>query len=346
MKNNNKSQDTLYSYYELGAWSTQLVLQKEMKTSGNKHFEKFSFDDTIDFFLNRVKEKLADMGINYSIDYDSMNLSTMEQIPEFFTEPKKIFKQYAYSLGRDVMIWHNANIAAYGDETENKTQGLLNEINVSLKALEIEDRDIQECFRIDYSKSSEQFVKQLQEKVNYFNMLIKMHLTKMSIFDDNRLEDDDISNRENCVFIVHGHDENMKLAVSDAIRSFGLKPIILHEQLNHGRTIIEKFEDEADKVRFAVILISPDDEVNIEPERPYRVRQNVILELGYFFAKYGRSNLFVLCNASNECKIELPSDILGILYNEYEEPYGNWRLKLAKSLKKSGYNIDLNLIMG
>ena len=42
--------------------------------------------------------------------------------------------------------------------------------------------------------------------------------------------------------------------------TLGLEPIILHEQANAGRAIIEKFEDHADDVAFAVVLLTPDDE--------------------------------------------------------------------------------------
>ncbi len=49
------SNNTLYSYYELGFWTMQLVTQKNIKTSGNKYYEKFSFDDAIGFFLKKGK---------------------------------------------------------------------------------------------------------------------------------------------------------------------------------------------------------------------------------------------------------------------------------------------------
>jgi predicted nucleotide-binding protein len=61
------------------------------------------------------------------------------------------------------------------------------------------------------------------------------------------------------VFIVHGHDEAMKQSVARFIASIGLTPIVLHEQPNRGQTIIEKFEQNAAKVGFAVVLMSPDD---------------------------------------------------------------------------------------
>lgn len=41
------------------------------------------------------------------------------------------------------------------------------------------------------------------------------------------------------VFIVHGHDEEMKTIAEDFILSLGLKPIIFHKKPNHSRTIIQ-----------------------------------------------------------------------------------------------------------
>ncbi len=60
------------------------------------------------------------------------------------------------------------------------------------------------------------------------------------------------------IFIVHGHDNAMKLDVARMLSKLGLEPIILHEQPDSGQTIIEKFERHSD-VDFAIILLSPDD---------------------------------------------------------------------------------------
>src|SRR5574341_478069 len=65
----------------------------------------------------------------------------------------------------------------------------------------------------------------------------------------------EISNR---VFLVHGHDEEMKQTVARALETLKVNPIILHDQPSRGRTTIEKFTDNAD-VAFAVVLLSPDD---------------------------------------------------------------------------------------
>lgn len=138
------------------------------------------------------------------------------------------------------------------------------------------------------------------------------------------------------VFIVHGRDEEMKSAAARLIAQCGLEPIILHEQPNKGRTIIEKFADYAD-VGFAVVLLSPDDEMN---DGSRRARQNVILERGYFLGKLGRMRVAALFrNAEN---FEIPSDFAGVLYTEYDG--GGWRYAIAKELRAAGFAVDLNAI--
>ena len=91
--------------------------------------------------------------------------------------------------------------------------------------------------------------------------------------------------------MVHGHDEETKQSVARTIERLGLESVILQEQPNQGRTIIEKFEDYAD-VGFAVVLLTEDDlgASNKEPQnlRP-RARQNVVFELGFFVGRLGRA---------------------------------------------------------
>lgn len=97
------------------------------------------------------------------------------------------------------------------------------------------------------------------------------------------------------VFVVHGHDDGTREAVARYISKLGLEPIVLHEQPNQGRTIIEKFEDSSD-VSFAVVLFTPDD-VGHPFGRPTdakpRARQNVLLELGFFMCALGRDKVCV-----------------------------------------------------
>ena len=96
------------------------------------------------------------------------------------------------------------------------------------------------------------------------------------------------------VFIVHGHDVEMKVEVADLHNRLGLNPIILSEQPNGGRPIIEKFEKQSQEVGYAVVLMSDKDDVGRAMEERMlkpRAKQNVILELGCFIGRLGRSQV-------------------------------------------------------
>ncbi|EAM49564.1 TIR domain-containing protein [Crocosphaera watsonii WH 8501] len=141
------------------------------------------------------------------------------------------------------------------------------------------------------------------------------------------------------IFIVHGHDNEAKREVDVFLRKLDFNPIILHEQTNEGKTIIEKFENYSD-VSFAIILLTPDDEGRVrnkDEELKPRARQNVILELGYFMGKLGRDKVCALYKE----KVEIPSDYSGILYTKMDNDSG-WHMKIAREIKKSGLDVDLN----
>lgn len=116
------------------------------------------------------------------------------------------------------------------------------------------------------------------------------------------------------VFVVHGHDRELRERVARLLDRLDLTPVILEEQPDGGRTIIEKFEQNALAVGYAVALLTPDDVGAAAredlPPSANRARQNVILELGYFMGALGRSNVAALCSD----EVERPSDIHGLLY--------------------------------
>jgi predicted nucleotide-binding protein len=143
----------------------------------------------------------------------------------------------------------------------------------------------------------------------------------------------DIDSRK--IFIVHGHDEGLKNEVALSLSRLSLPPIILHEQTGKGRTIIEKFEAYS-LVPYAVVLLTPDDIGGKEANdlKP-RARQNVVLELGYFYGTLRRE--FVCCLNKG---VEIPSDSLGIEYIPYDAS-GAWKIKLAKELSEV-FEIDMN----
>lgn len=144
----------------------------------------------------------------------------------------------------------------------------------------------------------------------------------------------------NRVFVVHGRDNEKKEACARTLERMGLEAVILHEQANKGKTIIEKFEEYSD-VGFAVVLMTPDDVGGLRSEKPQnRARQNVVFELGYFIGKLGRNRVMALVDGN----IEIPTDISGVAYTGLD-PQGFWKIALAKELKNASYNIDMNLLV-
>lgn len=140
------------------------------------------------------------------------------------------------------------------------------------------------------------------------------------------------------VFIVHGHDSLAKTEVALFLQRLSLEPIVLHEQVNSGKTIIEKIEANTD-VGFGVVLYTPCDLGKAKDNETLnqRARQNVVFEHGFLIGKLGRDKVLALVKDS----IEYPSDISGVVYEVMDNNNG-WHIKLAKELKTVGYDIDLN----
>lgn len=61
------------------------------------------------------------------------------------------------------------------------------------------------------------------------------------------------------VFIVHGKDEKNKDALKEMLQEWALEPVILAEQPNRGRTLVEKLLDHTSDVGFAFVLMTADD---------------------------------------------------------------------------------------
>jgi predicted nucleotide-binding protein len=138
------------------------------------------------------------------------------------------------------------------------------------------------------------------------------------------------------VFIVHGHDGAAKTELARFIERAGLQAIILHEQPNAGRTIVEKFEAHGLSAGFAVVLLTPDDvgghdEKSLRP----RARQNVIGEMFWFAGKLGRDRVCALKKGD----VEMPSDFVGVVYTDMDNQ-GVWKSELLKELDAAGYSVD------
>lgn len=147
----------------------------------------------------------------------------------------------------------------------------------------------------------------------------------------------------NRVFIVHGRDEGAKQEVARFVERLKFKAVVLSEQANKGRTVLEKFLDEAADAAFAIVLLTPDDEARLrgskDDPKP-RARQNVVFEFGYFVGLLGRQNVHALLIGS----VEWPSDLAGYAYTRMEPGSNDWKLTVAREMQAAGLEVDLNQI--
>jgi predicted nucleotide-binding protein len=140
-------------------------------------------------------------------------------------------------------------------------------------------------------------------------------------------------NKDPVVFIVHGHDTGFRETVARWLEKEGpsdLEVVILDEQPDRGRTVLEKLEDHADESVYTVVLFTGDDIGAVkgsEDVRP-RARQNVVFEFGWFCGLIGRENVGVIFSPD----VELPSDLNGLVYI----PVSDWEKRLRRELKASG----------
>ncbi len=182
------------------------------------------------------------------------------------------------------------------------------------------------------------------EMMNLFNT-IKEELTLFHKQRGKPTAEVSTAHSTNKVFIVHGRDEEMKIAVARTLDKLKLNPVILHEQPNKGRTIIEKFTDYSD-VGFAIVLLSPDDvgraKEDSDDKLSTRARQNVILELGYFLGKLGRESVLALYKPVDS--FEMATDYAGVVYVPYDD-LGRWQFDLVRELKACNYEVDANSLV-
>lgn len=145
------------------------------------------------------------------------------------------------------------------------------------------------------------------------------------------------------VFVVYGHDLNARTQLEAMLRRWDLEPIIIDQQLSSGNTIIEKLEAYTKEVGFGIVLATPDDicyPKGKETEKKFRVRQNVVLELGMLLSLVGRSRVAILLSQSEN--MERPSDIDGLIYIPFKENVEEAKLSLAKEMNNNGYTIGVD----
>ena len=270
-------------------------------------------DDQLFKGIDRLKKRLAEVQA-----FEPTSVRDQYNIPQVDALSAAVDEALVRTFGSNTVDYNRYSDAAHFDNGPFNSFGVsIHEVHASLK------------------RSKERSIALLEQAIKVLN---ERHEERSVISP--QLHPDQSREYSRKVFVVHGHDEGMREAVARFLEKLEIEPLILHEQANQGRTIIEKIEGNSD-VGFAVVLLSPDDQGAKSGESPQpRARQNVILELGYFIGRLGRDRVCALKSGD----LEIPSDFGGVVYTLYD-PNGGWRQALAQELSEAGFDIDWNLVM-
>lgn len=135
------------------------------------------------------------------------------------------------------------------------------------------------------------------------------------------------------VFIIHGRDETNLLRLEKLLRDrWHLNPIVLKAEPEKGRTVIEKFEQEAKRASYAIALFTPDDQIKLSETEYMQARPNVIFELGWFYGQLERQRVCILFKVGTK----IHSDLRGIITIEFKETVDETIVRLENELKAAG----------
>jgi hypothetical protein len=152
----------------------------------------------------------------------------------------------------------------------------------------------------------------------YFRILRMIEQSKTNI---------EKNSKENTVFISHGQSKDWMEVQIYLEKELGIKTIELAQEINNGRTIINKLENVSNQCNYAVVVMTGDD---LDSDGKSRVRENVMHEIGYFQGKYGLVNVCLVY----ERGASIPNNLSGIGYLPYDK--GNIKAifsDLAKEIK-------------
>jgi len=126
------------------------------------------------------------------------------------------------------------------------------------------------------------------------------------------------ANRPSKVLLIHGHAKD-RLELQEWLQQQKLAdPVVMAQQFTAGQTLPEKFEALANEADAAIALATPDDlasTVSRTEVMRERARQNVWVEIGWFWGRLGRSRVLLLVRGD----VEIPSDLDGIEYHSYKQ---------------------------
>lgn len=135
------------------------------------------------------------------------------------------------------------------------------------------------------------------------------------------------------VFIAHGHDpakDELKRWLR-RLRNPTIAPVDLGPALALGDALFNTWERVAAEGDAAIVLATPDDigRLATSTQTAPRARQNVWIELGWFWGRLGRQRTWLISKG----EIDIPSDYHGIVYLSYVNQLSDIYSRLQASLQ-------------
>ena len=155
-------------------------------------------------------------------------------------------------------LMHSRTIIKIKEYNEDEKKSFLadykkwDSYNSELISRSFDDNDSPQSYYSVYGRTGdptrlfgEDIIKEAKQQINEKVVYLESVMGQLSLIPQVGINDNhnkgvkaDMENKD--VFIVHGHDGGLKNEVARFITNMGYNPIILHEQPNRGKTIIEK----------------------------------------------------------------------------------------------------------
>ena len=142
----------------------------------------------------------------------------------------------------------------------------------------------------------------------------------------------------NCKVFIGSSSEGKQIvnALQAAFKNNGVPYDILpwHQGVfGLSDTTVESLEKELDRVDFAVLVLTPDDQTTVRGETYKTPRDNVAFELGLFIGRLGRKKTIIVCEEGTK----LPTDLYGVTVAYYQKNDGQ---KWTTIMNPIAFSID------
>jgi predicted nucleotide-binding protein len=143
------------------------------------------------------------------------------------------------------------------------------------------------------------------------------------------------------VLIIHERDEDVERALSQFVRRLGFELMLINESTEGIKASIERLGQQT-QIGFAMLLASAEDIAGAQSlDQPLSpAARRAAFDMGYCCGKLGPDRVCVLHISS----AGLFHDENGVNYIPIDAAEG-WQIQLAKQLKRSGLDVDLNKVL-